>query len=201
MPCMPYYDAWFKRSQTSSLHLPRLTNFCLPRAIIHNMEYSGIHVILNKNNSPQQQPLGSTYMAPSSSKYSLNSTTRDISLVGCGLTSHSEIFQLYSDGTVVQFPNFDLLPGTQRHGQLVVFGVPSLPRHGHRDVKRCLKPPCHQSAHTQWGYAGNRTRIFRSTVQPATSTPPRQAGYFVVTYIEHKAKFWTHEVSQWLDMC
>ena len=53
-------------------------------------------------------------------------------LVGCGLTSHSAIFQLYNDGTVVQFPNFDLLPGTQRNGQLGVFSVPSLPRHGHR---------------------------------------------------------------------
>ena len=28
-------------------------------------------------------------------------------LVGCGLTSHSAIFHLYSDGTVVQFPNLD----------------------------------------------------------------------------------------------
>ena len=91
-------------------------------------------------------------------------------LVGCGLTSHSAIFQLYSDGTVVQFPNFDLLLGTQRHGQLGVFSVPSLPQHGHRDVRRRLKPPCHQRAHTRWGYAGNRTRIFRFTVQPATLT-------------------------------
>ena len=32
--------------------------------------------------------------------------------VYCGLTSHSAIFQLYSDGTDVKFPNFDLLPGT-----------------------------------------------------------------------------------------
>ena len=47
-------------------------------------------------------------------------------LVGCGLTSHSAIFQLYSDETVVQFPNFDLLPGTQCHGQLGVFSVSSL---------------------------------------------------------------------------
>ena len=30
-------------------------------------------------------------------------------LVGCGLTSHSEIFQLYSDGAVVQLSNFYLL--------------------------------------------------------------------------------------------
>ena len=41
-------------------------------------------------------------------------------MVGCGFTSHSAICQLYSDGTVVQFQNFDLLPGTQLHGQLGV---------------------------------------------------------------------------------
>ena len=70
-------------------------------------------------------------------------------VVDCGLTSHSAIFQLYSDGTDVQFPNFDLLPGTQRHGQLGVFSVPSLPRHGHRDVRRRLLPPCDQRAHTR----------------------------------------------------
>ena len=59
-------------------------------------------------------------------------------LVGCGLLSHSVIFQLYSDGTVVQFQNLDLLPGTQHHGQLGVFSVPSLPRHGQRDVCNLL---------------------------------------------------------------
>ena len=32
-------------------------------------------------------------------------------LVSCGLTSHSAIFQLFSDGTVVQFQNFDLSAG------------------------------------------------------------------------------------------
>ena len=37
-------------------------------------------------------------------------------VVDCGLTSHSAIFQLYSDGTDVQFPNFDLLPGTHVMG-------------------------------------------------------------------------------------
>ena len=37
-------------------------------------------------------------------------------LVGWGFTSHSAIFQLYSNGTVVQFPNFDLLPGTHFMG-------------------------------------------------------------------------------------
>ena len=92
-------------------------------------------------------------------------------LVGCGLTSHSAIFQLYSDGTVVRFPNFDLLPGTQPHGQLGVFSVPSLPRHGHPDVWRRLLPPCYQRAHRQWGCVGNRTRIVWSTVQPVTSMP------------------------------
>ena len=33
-------------------------------------------------------------------------------------------------GQLSSFPNFDLLPGTQRHGQLGVFSVPSLPRPG-----------------------------------------------------------------------
>ena len=56
-------------------------------------------------------------------------------LVGCGLTSHSAIFQLYNDGTVVKFPNLDLFPGNQRHGQLGIFSVPRLPRHGHQDVE------------------------------------------------------------------
>ena len=37
-------------------------------------------------------------------------------VVDCGLTSHSAIFQLYSDGTDVQFSNFDLLPGTHATG-------------------------------------------------------------------------------------
>ena len=37
-------------------------------------------------------------------------------VVVCGLTSHSAIFQLYSDGTDVQFQNFDLLPGTHAMG-------------------------------------------------------------------------------------
>ena len=37
-------------------------------------------------------------------------------VVDYGLTSHSAIFQLYRDGTDVQFPNFDLLPGTHAMG-------------------------------------------------------------------------------------
>ena len=47
-------------------------------------------------------------------------------LVGWGSTSHSAIFQLYSNRTVVKFHNLDLLPGTQSHGQLGVSSVPSL---------------------------------------------------------------------------
>ena len=39
--------------------------------------------------------------------------------------------KIYSDGTVVQFPNLSLLPGTKRHDQLGIFNVPSLPQHGH----------------------------------------------------------------------
>ena len=56
-------------------------------------------------------------------------------LVGCGLTS---MFQLYIvTGQLSSFPNFDLLPGIQRHGQLGVISVPSLvPRHGHRNILR-----------------------------------------------------------------
>ena len=38
-----------------------------------------------------------------------------VDVVDYGLTSHSAIFQLYSDGTDVQFPNFDLL-GTHAKG-------------------------------------------------------------------------------------
>ena len=59
-----------------------------------------------------------------------------------------------------------------------IFNVPSLPRHGHRDVRRPPQTPCHQRAHTQWEYAGNRTRISRSKVQPATSSPTRRAPRF-----------------------
>ena len=56
--------------------------------------------------------------------------------------------------------------------------VASLPRHGHRDVRRPPQTPCHQRVQTQWGYAGNRTRISRSKVQPATSSPTRRAPRF-----------------------
>ena len=94
-------------------------------------------------------------------------------LVGCGLTSHSAIFQLYSDWADVQFPNLDLLPGTKCHGQLAVFSVSSLPRietgtGTSKDVFYFLAirgPPRGE------GMTGNKTRIVRSTVHPATSTP------------------------------
>ena len=41
-------------------------------------------------------------------------------------------------GQLSSFPNFDLLPGTLPHGQLGVFSLPSVPQHGHRDVRRRL---------------------------------------------------------------
>ena len=83
-------------------------------------------------------------------------------LVGCGLTSHSAIFQLYSDGTI---RNFVLLPGTQRHGQLGSLTCRVDPDTG----TFFYLPPCHQRAHTRWGYADDRTRIVWSTFQPATA--------------------------------
>ena len=51
-------------------------------------------------------------------------------MVGYGFTLHSAICQLYSDGTVVQLLNLDLLPGTQHHVQLGIFSVPSHPNTG-----------------------------------------------------------------------
>ena len=74
--------------------------------------------------------------------------------VGWCLTSHSAIFQLYSDGTIVQFPNLDLLTGTQRYGQLGVFRVPSLPQIKHQDMRRRLLPPCHQRPTRSEGMPG-----------------------------------------------
>ena len=38
-------------------------------------------------------------------------------------------------------------------------------------IRRRLLSSCHQRAQMRWGYAGNRARISRSTVQSATSTP------------------------------
>ena len=99
-------------------------------------------------------------------------------VVDCGLTSHSAIFQLYSDvRDKCPVSKFWPAAGHPRHGQLGVFSLPSLPRHGHRDIRRRLLPHCHQRANTRWGKAGNRTRIFRSKVQSATSAPPRRASH------------------------
>ena len=48
----------------------------------------------------------------------------------------------FSDISVIKWrdncPVSHLLPRTQRHGQLGVFSVQSLPQHGHRDVRRRL---------------------------------------------------------------
>ena len=75
---------------------------------------------------------------PSSGWLCNNKFNESLVLVWFVVTSHSATFQLYSDRKIVQFPNLDLLPGSQCHGQLGVFSVPSLPRHGHRDVWRRL---------------------------------------------------------------
>ena len=56
-------------------------------------------------------------------------------VVDCGLTSHSAIFQLYSDGTDVRF---QILTCCRAPTPWAAFSVPSLPRHGHRDVWRRL---------------------------------------------------------------
>ena len=54
------------------------------------------------------------------------------------LTSHWAIFQLYSDGTVVQYSKFWPAAGHLTPLAARIFSVPSLPRHGHRDVRRRL---------------------------------------------------------------
>ena len=90
--------------------------------------------------------------------------------------SHSAIFQLYSDGTVAQFPNFDLLPGTQCYEQLGVFSVPSLP--GHRDVRRRLLYLLAIRGPTRGeGMPGIEPGSPDPQSSPATSTPTRRAGY------------------------
>ena len=71
---------------------------------------------------------------------------------------------LYSDGTVVQFPN---AAGHPTPLAARVFSMSNLPRYGNRDVRIRLLPHCNQMINTRWGYAGNRTRISRSTVQSA----------------------------------
>ena len=42
-----------------------------------------------------------------------------------GWTSHSAIFQIYYECTVVHFPYLDLLPANPRHEKLGIFYVPS----------------------------------------------------------------------------
>ena len=70
----------------------------------------------------------------------------------------SDISAIYSDGTVVQFQNLGMLPGTQHHGQLGVLHVPSVPRHGHWDVRRrfnllAIRGPT--MAHARWVCRGS----------------------------------------------
>ena len=78
---------------------------------------------------------------------------------GCGLTSHLAIFQLYSDGRVVHFPNFRDDPTPTR--------APVRPK--------TSLTPLPSKAHIRSGYAGNETWISRSADKSATSTPPRWA--------------------------
>ena len=92
-------------------------------------------------------------------------------LVCFGLMSHSSIFQLYSDGTVVEFSNLDLLPGNQSHGHLGVFSVPSLPRHGHQT----FLTPCHQRTHTHWGYAMSGMEHASSNQQSSPLPPTKKS--------------------------
>ena len=94
-------------------------------------------------------------------------------LVRCCLTSHSAIFPLNSGEALVLFPNVDMLPSTQRHVRLRVFSVPSIPRHGHRDVRRCISPACHQRATR----GEDMPRIEpRSTDSQSSPLPLRQRG-------------------------
>ena len=57
-------------------------------------------------------------------------------LVCCGLTLHSLIFQLYSKRTCVRFTNLELLPGTQRNGELGVFNKSIITWRGYQDIRR-----------------------------------------------------------------
>ena len=104
-------------------------------------------------------------------------------LIGCGLTYVtltwlSDIqLHVYSDGTVVQFPNLDLLPGTQRHGQLGSLACRAYPDTGTRtsqDVFNLL------AIRGPTGCEGMLGIEPRSAVQPATSMPPVPAIWLLV---------------------
>ena len=101
-------------------------------------------------------------------------------IVGCGLTSHSAIFQLYCDGTIVQFPNLDLLPDTQCHGQQGVF---SLPWHGHRKAHMLWGPVCQES---------NPDFPIPSPV----STPPQRA---IPTWKQKILNLWNRSGESWVQ--
>ena len=64
--------------------------------------------------------------------------------------------------------------------QVGVLSVPSLPRHGNRDVRGRLLPPCYQRAYTRWGLAGNRNRIIWCTF------PARYLYATAASHINHR---------------
>ena len=101
----------------------------------------------------------------------------DCWLVGCCLTSHSAIFQLYSDGTMVQFSKFG--PVARHPTPWAARGLervePTPTRAPGRKKTLWSFTSLRSEGSQRWGYAGNRTRISRPTVKPATSTPPRRA--------------------------
>ena len=69
---------------------------------------------------------------------------------------------------------FDLLPGTQLHGQLRSLAYRAYPYTGTETSEDVLTSWPSEGPHAV-GYARNRTRTFRSTVKPATYAPPRRA--------------------------
>ena len=76
-------------------------------------------------------------------------------LVSCGLTSHSAIFQLYIDGTDVQFSNLVLLPGTHAmgsHGSFTCRAYIVTGTGTSEDVFNLLT--YHQRARTRWRQPG-----------------------------------------------
>ena len=88
-------------------------------------------------------------------------------LVGCGLTSHSAIFQLYSDGTVVQFSKF--WPAA---GYPTPWAIRGLWRAEPTPTRALGRPKTFfylLATRVQTRGVG-KLGIVRSTVQPATST-------------------------------
>ena len=83
-------------------------------------------------------------------------------LVCCSLTSHSAIFHLYSDGTFVQFPNLDLLPGTQTPwASRSLYGAEPTPTPSEHAVRVCRElnsdRPIHSPARYLYATAAGRS--------------------------------------------